>query len=74
VPPLPPLCDAATRTTQVRGKAYPGIRQLAVAKDLGAQGVVASVCPRTLDATSPDYGYRPAVRALIDRARKNLAR
>ncbi len=73
-PPLPPLCDATNRTTQVRGKAYPGIRQLTVAKNLGAQGIVASLCPRSMDASSPNFGYRPAVRALVDRARKNLAK
>jgi len=42
----PPLCDATTPTTQVRGKAYPTIRELRVAKGLGNQGVVASICPR----------------------------
>ncbi len=43
----PPLCDTTTPTTQVRGKAYPTIRELRVANGLGNQGVVASICPRT---------------------------
>ena len=47
----PPLCDATTPTTQVRGKAYPTIRELRVAKGLANQGVVASICPR-VDASS----------------------
>jgi hypothetical protein len=42
----PPLCDPANRTTQIRGKAYPTIRELRVAEGLGNQGVVASICPR----------------------------
>ncbi len=45
-PDGPPLCDPATRTTQVRAKAYPTIRELRVAEGLGDQGVVASICPR----------------------------
>jgi hypothetical protein len=43
----PPLCDSTTPTMQVRGKAYPTIRELRVAKGLANQGVVASICPRT---------------------------
>ncbi len=43
----PPLCDPTNRNVQVRGKAYPTIRELEVAKDLESQGVVASICPRT---------------------------
>jgi hypothetical protein len=78
-PPQPPLCapDPANGnkpTLQVRGKGYPGIRQLTIARDLGQQGIVASLCARSLDPNNPDYGYRPAVRALIDRARRNLAK
>jgi hypothetical protein len=42
----PPLCDPNVPTTQVRGKAYPTIRELRVAKGLENQGVVASICPR----------------------------
>ncbi len=75
-PPLPPLCDAAKKTTQVRGKAYPCIRELTVAKKLGDQGIVASLCPRSLDLTdpnNPNYGYRPAVAAIVDRLKNALA-
>src|SRR5262249_20749822 len=40
-----PLCDPQNPTTQVRAKAYPGIRQLNVLKGIDTQGVVASICP-----------------------------
>jgi hypothetical protein len=70
----PPLCDSAG-TTQVRGKAYPGVRQLTVARDMADQGIVASLCPRSLDATNnnPNYGYRPAVKVIVDRLKNALA-
>ena len=76
----PPLCaagDPALPRVQVRGKAYPGIRQLTVARDLGDQGIVASLCARKTDEAArlgndPDYGYRPAVRAVVDHAKKML--
>jgi hypothetical protein len=47
----PPLCDPTTPTMQIRGKAYPTIRELRVAKGLANQGVVASICPRTTTET-----------------------
>jgi hypothetical protein len=47
----PPLCDPNVRTTQVRGKAYPTIRELRVAEGLQSQGVVASICPRGTPAS-----------------------
>jgi hypothetical protein len=70
-----PLCEAAdpanpttSRTKQVRAKAYPGLRQLALVKAMGSQGVVGSICPAQLDdPSSPSFGYRPAIQALLDR-------
>ncbi len=53
----PPLCDPNARTRQVRGKAYPSTRELRVAKGLGAQSVVRSICTPFL----------PALTALFDR-------
>src|SRR6185312_14051176 len=41
---MPPLCDANVKTTQIRGKAYPPVRELAVARALGDQAVVGSLC------------------------------
>ena len=68
-----PLCDPADRSIQTKGKAYPTRRELMVAKGLGEQGVVASLCPAQL--TQPDgddYGYRPAVRSITDRLARSL--
>jgi len=42
----PPLCDPNNRNVQIRGKAYPTIRELRVAEGVKNQGVVASICPR----------------------------
>jgi hypothetical protein len=69
----PPLCNGKGSTTQTRGKAYPTIREFSVARKMADQGIVASLCPRTLDQASDDYGYRPAVRAIVDRLKSALA-
>jgi hypothetical protein len=68
------LCqkDAAGNytTTQIRGKAYPAIRELAVARALGAGAVVSSICPIHPTETTPGdplFGYRPAIGGLIGR-------
>jgi hypothetical protein len=69
-----PLCDATVKTTQNLGKAYPTIQELQVANKLGDQAIVASLCPREpSDTTNADYGYRPAVRAIVDRLKNALA-
>jgi len=66
-----PLCapnpnDNGERTLQVRAGAYPSLRELAVVKGLGSQGVVGSVCPVQLeDPAAEDFGYRPAVASLL---------
>jgi hypothetical protein len=68
-----PLCDAnpddnGSPTLQTRAKAYPGLRELQVLKGLGGQGIVGSVCPAQVsDDTLPDFGYRPAIGAIIER-------
>jgi hypothetical protein len=71
-----PLCDPTTKTTQVKGKAYPAIRELAVARALGDQAVVGSIC--VLHATEqtpgdPLFGYRPAVKLIGDRLAQRIA-
>ncbi len=63
----PPLCDPQNPTTQIRGKAYPTIRELRVAQGLGAQGIAASICPT--DAS----GYAPAMNRIVDAARGPLS-
>jgi hypothetical protein len=67
---LPPVCDETTPTLQTRAKAYPTTRELLLAKKLGAQGLVSSICPiHTSEETPGDplYGYRPAVASIVDR-------
>jgi hypothetical protein len=71
---FPPLCDGTNHNLQVRGRAYPGIRQLTLVDKLGAQGIVASICPRSVDPNSADFGYRPAVRAIVQRAKQSLGK
>jgi hypothetical protein len=57
----------------VRAKAYPGTRHLEILRGLGDQGIVASVCPKQLAKVEQnDYGYRPAVAAIINRLKTKL--
>ncbi len=74
---------------QVRAKAYPGTRFLEVLKgfatklrDMTPEGkgennaVVGSICPKsyaTGDVTQDDYGYNPAVNAIVDRLKDALS-
>ncbi|WP_232379317.1 hypothetical protein [Polyangium fumosum] len=75
-----PLCQQDPNngnqpTLQVRAKAYPGVRPLEVMRDLGDQGIVASVCPSKIEAADldkPDFGYRPAIGSIIDRLKSAL--
>jgi hypothetical protein len=73
-----PLCDpnpadSGNPTLQTRSKAYPGLRNLAIAHGMGTQGIVGSICAKQLtDNTAPDFGYRPAVAAILDRFRSLL--
>jgi hypothetical protein len=76
------LCDSATPTLQVYGKAYPSVREMVIAKAMstsqsGNQGIVSSLCPIHVSDNSggndPLYGYRPAVNAIIDRLKASLS-
>jgi hypothetical protein len=68
-----PLCDPADAKVQIRGKAYPTRRELMVARELGDQAIVASLCPKQLTAPgADDYGYRPAVRSITKRLEDGL--
>jgi hypothetical protein len=68
-----PTCEqtpgaSAAGTTQYWGFAYPGIRQLEVLRAQGENGIVASVCARNVaDADASDFGYRPAIDAIVER-------
>jgi hypothetical protein len=68
-----PLCQDVTTglysNTQARAKGYPGSRQLQVIRGLRDQGIVGSICPKTLDpakTNDKDYGYRPVIQALTE--------
>jgi len=73
-----PLCQGgANINQQTYAKAYPGARELQVLKDLGDNAIVASICPKVTvpkgDAASdPNYGYNPAVGAIINRLKDAL--
>jgi hypothetical protein len=58
----------AFTTSQGFAKAYPALRELTVLRDLGASGVVASLCARNLrDPQAQDHGYRAAFDPIIGR-------
>ena len=76
-----PLCEqtpgvSPPGTTQYWAKAYPALRELQVLKDYGEQtghSIVTSICARNVtDPTRPDYGYRPAISAMVDRMKEGL--
>ncbi|MEO8901056.1 MAG: hypothetical protein ABI488_05245 [Polyangiaceae bacterium] len=71
-----PLAGGAATATQNYAKAYPGARELQVLKDLGNNAIVASICPKVTQsanpASDPNYGYNPAVGAIIDRLKEAL--
>jgi hypothetical protein len=39
---------------------------------LGDRGVTASICPAVTSVGSPDSGYNPAVRAMLERLNRML--
>jgi hypothetical protein len=71
-----PLCQppggGMPTIEQNYAKAYPGLRHLQVLKEFGENSVVASICPKVLEPGNPDYGYNPAVKAIIDRLKEAL--
>jgi len=73
-----PLCEqtpgtGTPGTTQYWAKAYPGGRHLEVLKDYGANSIVASICARNVDdPNAADFGYRPAIAAIVDRLKEQL--
>jgi hypothetical protein len=72
-----PLCqapDGSYSTVQLRAKAYPGTRQLQVAKDLGENAVIGSACPKDVAATSPAHAYIPVVDAVARQLEGRLAK
>jgi hypothetical protein len=76
-----PLCQGgASINTQTWAKAYPSTRALSVLQGLGDNAIVASICPKVLNAADPskpsadpNYGYNPAVSAILARLKVELA-
>jgi hypothetical protein len=69
-----PLCNG---TTQTHAKAYPSVRELRVLQafgDLTGNAITTSICPKTLTASlsDPEYGYHPAIAALVTSMRSVL--
>ncbi|HTQ07013.1 MAG TPA: hypothetical protein VMI54_24310 [Polyangiaceae bacterium] len=76
-----PLCQGVSATmdgSQVYAKAYPGVRELQVLQGFGANSIVASICPKNIQAqgatpaSDPDYGYNPAMAAIVERLKEAL--
>jgi hypothetical protein len=76
-----PLCEqtpglSPPGTNQYWAKAYPASRELEVLKGFGeksSNSIVASICARNVvRPEEPDFGYRPAVAAIIERLQSQL--
>lgn len=72
-----PLCQPEAGepygATQYAAKAYPGIRQLQVLHGIGDRAIITSICPKTLEQGTSDFGYNPAMDAIVDRLKEQLA-
>ncbi|MFZ5890137.1 MAG: hypothetical protein ACOY0T_03635 [Myxococcota bacterium] len=75
-----PPSGGATGTTQYFAKAYPGLRQLELIRQFGSitnNSIAASICPKLqtsgMPTTDPNYGYNPAMSALVERMKSALA-
>jgi hypothetical protein len=75
--PGDPICGTgAPPVTQLRGAAYPGIRQLEVARALGDRAVVSSICAAHAVEDAPGdplFAYRSTMTRLGDRMARALA-
>jgi len=71
-----PLCQPPAGglpgTTQYFGKGYPGVRELELARSLGARATAASVCPKGQSTNTDVDAYVPALSALLTRLRTTL--
>ncbi len=72
-----PLCQTSTGSysaVQHYAKAYPGLRQLQVARGLADRGIVGSICPKTLTGSvrDPGFGYNPVFTPLFARLQGSL--
>jgi hypothetical protein len=73
-----PLCQSSSgdySSVQRYAKAYPSIRELQVAQALGGRGLTASICAKNLlDPNQNDFGYRPAIDALINQVKASIGK
>jgi hypothetical protein len=73
-----PICapnpsDGGKNTWRTGAKAYPGVKHLAIVRHMAAQGIAGSICAaQTTDPSAPDFGYRPAMMATLDRVKQVL--
>jgi hypothetical protein len=75
-----PLCEqrpgdptSPAGTVQYWAKAYPGTRHLEVLQGYGENSIVASICAREVEnQDAVDFGYRPAIAAIVDRLKEQL--
>ncbi len=67
-----PNTGASSVATQFYGKAYPGLRELEVLREVGDNAMPASLCPKIVDPASPDYGFNPAMAAVTERLKSSF--
>jgi hypothetical protein len=73
-----PICapnpnDSGKNTLRTAAKAYPGVKNLAIARGMGPQGIAGSICAaQTTDGLTADFGYHPAMMAILDRLKQAL--
>jgi hypothetical protein len=76
---LPPICNPNMPTQQIGAKTYPTEREILLAKLMGAQGFVSSLCPIHVqpaagetELTDPLFGYNPAVNGIVEQLKVDL--
>jgi len=70
-----PVCWNGSQYTsnQCYGRAVPGIRHLHLARELGGNAVIGSVCPAQVTSpTLDDFAYVPAVKSLLEAVEPRL--
>jgi hypothetical protein len=76
---VPAVCGLGSNgdyNQQLYAKAYPTIRELELAKMMGKNGIISSLCPIHTQDGGPHpelYGYRPAINAIVNRLKSALA-
>jgi hypothetical protein len=77
-----PLClqsGGSYTTMQIKGKAYPSVREMIIARAMKKQGIVSSLCPIHVQKANNDvppdplFGYRPAINTIVNRLKVSLS-